>query len=205
MEELVEYLKEQGVLQSSQIIQAFSAIDREDFVPRDMKGWAQLDEVLPLPSGQTISQPYVVAFMLEKLGPMEGQKILDIGSGSGWTCALLAHSVSKQGKITAIEIIPELKEFGEKNVSKYNFVKRGVAEFICKNGNEGHASGAPYDGILVSASLPTKELPPAWKEQLKIGGRIVVPIQHSIWVFTKEDEHRFAQEEYPGFAFVPFV
>ena len=205
MEELIEHLKERGVLRSPQIIRAFSAINREDFVPPDMRGWAQADEVLPLPSGQTISQPYVVAFMLERLEPMEGQKILDIGSGSGWTTALLAHIVSAHGKIIAIEIIPELKEFGERNVSKYNFVKRGVVECICKNGKEGHAREAPYDGILVSAGLPSKELPPAWKKQLKIGGRIVVPIQHSIWVFSKEDEHNFLQEEYPGFAFVPFV
>jgi len=205
MKELLEHLKEQGVLQSPQIIKAFSAINREDFVVRDMKDWAQLDEVLPLPSGQTISQPYVVAFMLEKLAPKEGQRFLDIGSGSGWTTALLAFLVGPKGKVIGIEVLPELKAFGEKNVSKYNFVKRGIAECICKNGSEGHAREAPYDGILVSASLPTKELPPAWKEQLKIGGRIVVPIQHSIWVFTKQDETHFTSEEYPGFAFVPFV
>ena len=202
---LLAHLKEQGILQSPQIIRAFSAINREDFVPPDMKGWAHLDEVLPLPSGQTISQPYVVAFMLEKLEPKEGQKILDIGSGSGWTTALLASLVGQKGKVIGIEVLPELKEFGERNVSKYNFVKQGVAEFICKNGNEGHAREAPYDGILVSASLPSKELPSAWKEQLKIGGKIVVPIQHSIWVFAKEDENHFARKEYPGFAFVPFI
>ena len=205
MEELIEHLKEDGVLHSPHIIRAFSAINRADFVPPDMKGWAQADEVLPLPSGQTISQPYVVAFMLEKLEPKEGQKILDIGSGSGWTTALLASIVGQNGKVIGIEVLPELAAFGKTNVTKYNFIEKGIAEIICANGADGHEKEAPFDGILVSASLANQHIPLAWKEQLKIGGKIVVPIQHSIWVYTKKDEHHFAQEEYPGFAFVPFV
>jgi protein-L-isoaspartate(D-aspartate) O-methyltransferase len=205
MKELVEHLREQGVLQSPQIVRAFSAINREDFVVRDMKGWAQVDEALPLPSGQTISQPYVVAFMLEKLGPKAGQKILDIGSGSGWTTALLASIVGQRGKVIGIEVLPELAAFGKTNVAEYNFIDRGIVDMLCANGKEGYAKEAPYDGILVSASLANQDIPLAWKEQLKIDGKIVVPIQHSIWVFTKKDEHHFAQKEYPGFAFVPFV
>ena len=205
MNELVEHLKEQGVLQSPQIIRAFSAINRADFVPPDMKGWAQVDEVLPLPSGQTISQPYVVAFMLEKLEPKEGQKILDIGSGSGWTTALLASIVGQKGKVIGIEVRPELAIFGEMNVAKYNFIEKGIVNIRCANGKEGYAKDAPYDGILVSASLADHAIPGAWKEQLSIGGKIVVPIQHSLWVFTKKDEYQFTQKEYPGFAFVPFV
>mgnify|MGYP001613374247 FL=1 len=205
MQELVEYLKEQGVLRSPQIIRAFSAINREDFVSPDMKGWAQTDEVLPLPSGQTISQPYVVAFMLEKLEPKEGQKILDIGAGSGWTTALLASLVGQKGKVIGIEVLEELAAFGKTNVAKYNFIEKGIANIFCLNGEKGYAKEAPYDGILVSASLAEPDIPPAWKEQLKIGGKIVVPIQHSIWVFTKEDENHFARKEYPGFAFVPFI
>lgn len=205
MEKLIEHLKAQGVLQSPRIIRAFSTINREDFVPPDMKEWAHEDEVLPLPSGQTISQPYVVAFMLEKLEPKEGQTILDIGSGSGWTTALLASIVGQEGKVIGIEVLPELAAFGKTNVTKYNFIEKGIADILCMNGKDGYQKEAPYDGILVSASLAGNEIPKAWKEQLKIGGKIVVPIQSSIWVFTKKDEHHFAQEEYPGFAFVPFV
>lgn len=164
-----------------------------------------MDEALPIGSGQTISQPFTVAFMLEKLQPKPGNKILDIGSGSGWTTALLAYIVGKQGKVVALEIIPELKEFGERNVAKYNFIKKGVATLLCQNGALGYTKEAPYDGILVSASLERKDLPQPWKEQLKVGGRIVVPIQNSIWVFTKENENTFGEQEYPGFVFVPFV
>ena len=136
---------------------------------------------------------------------MEGQKILDIGSGSGWTCALLASIVGPNGKVIGIEVLAELAALGKANVAKYNFIEKGIADIRCANGKKGYTKEAPYDRILVSAALPNQDIPPAWKKQLKIGGRIVVPIQHSIWVFTKEDEHRFAQEEYPGFAFVPFV
>lgn len=184
---------------------AFSAIHREDFVPRDMKAWAQVNEALPIGSGQTISQPLVVAFMLEKLQPKEGQKILDIGSGSAWTTALLAHIVGPNGKVISIEILPELAEFGKRNIAKYNFIKKGVVEMLCANGTEGLEKEAPYDGILVSAALSKKELPQAWKQQVKVGGNIVVPIRNSIWVFTKENENTFKEQEYPGFVFVPFV
>ena len=188
-----------------EITQAFSAIHREDFVPPDMKELASLDEALPIASGQTISQPYTVAFMLEKLRPKKGQKILDIGSGSGWTTALLAHIVGSSGKVIGIEILPELAAVGKGNVAKYNFIEKGIVEMICADGKHGYEKEAPYDGILVSASLATKELPGAWRQQLNQGGRIVVPIANSIWVFTKENEHTFSEEEYPGFVFVPFV
>ncbi|MDI6891347.1 MAG: class I SAM-dependent methyltransferase, partial [Thermodesulfovibrionales bacterium] len=129
------------------------------------------------------SQPLVVAFMLEQLEPKEGDKILDIGSGSGWTTALLAHIVSQKGnpkseirnpkqiqngKVIAMEVIPELKEFGEKNVAKYNFIKKGLVEFILADGSKGYKKEAPFDKILVSATA--EKFFPDWKEQLKIGG-----------------------------------
>ena len=212
---LLNTLIEQGWLKSSRIIEAFRAIKREYFMPEDSKELAELNEALPIGWGQTISQPLVVAFMLEKLQPLPGEKILDIGSGSGWTSALLAHIVSRPapvhppaaagpaGKVIAFEIVPELKEFGENNVSRYNFIKKGIAEFICEDGNKGYPAEAPYDKILCSAEA--KELPSAWKEQLKIGGRIVTPIGHSICVFTKKSEKEFDKEDYPGFVFVPLV
>jgi len=184
---------------------AFAQIKREDFVPPELKSIAGVDEALPIGEGQTISQPFTVRFMLEKLRPKAGDKILDIGSGSGWTCALSAHIVGAKGKIIGIEILPALAEFGKKNIAKYTYINKGIVEMICANGANGYKKEAPYDGILVSASLRDKQLPPAWKEQLKIGGRIVVPIQNSIWVFTKENEITFREKEYPGFVFVPFV
>ena len=203
--ETAEPIKELGKVTSPAILEAFKNIRREDFVPPDMKPLASLNEALPIGYNQTISQPLVVGFMLELLEPKRGDRILDIGAGSGWTTALLANIIGKAGKIVALEVIPEVAEFGKKNVAKYNFIEKGIVKYLCQDGSAGYLTEAPYDGILVSASLPIKELPEAWKEQLKDGGKIVVPIQNSIWVFTKKDEKTFEEQEYPGFVFVPFV
>ena len=208
---LIDYLIREGWLKTPRIIEAFREIKRVDFLPDDIKDLSEMNEALPIGYGQTISQPLVVAFMLELLEPQPGDKILDIGSGSGWTTALLAYIVSQKGnskfqtngKVIAIEIIPGLKEFGEKNVSKYNFIEKGITEFICVDGSKGYKKEAPFDKILASASA--RELPQAWKEQLKIGGRIVTPIGSSIWLFIKKTENEFEETEFPGFAFVPLI
>lgn len=203
---LVDLLIQDDWLKTKTIIEAFQKIKREDFLPEEMKNLAELNEALPIGSGQTISQPLVVAFMLELLQPKAGDKILDIGSGSGWTTALLAQIVGQKGKVIAVELVPELKEFGEKNVAKYNFIEKGIAGFICADGSKGCKEQAPFDKILCSAAIYSqKEIPLAWKEQLKIGGRIVTPIESSIWLFIKKTETQFEEKEYPGFAFVPLV
>lgn len=172
-------------------------------MPEGKKDLAQLNQALPIGQGQTISQPLTVAFMLELLQPEKGDQILDVGSGSGWTTALLAHLVGEKGKVIAIEIIPELKKFGEKNVKKYNFIEKGIVEMVCADAKKGFKKEAPWDKILASASA--KELPEAWKEQLKIGGRIVTPIGSSIYLFLKKSAQKFEKQEHPGFAFVPLV
>ena len=200
---LIDSLIKEGWLKTPRIIEAFERIKRVDFLPEDMKDMAEMNEALPIGDGQTISQPLVVAFMLEQLEPEPGDKILDIGAGSGWTTALLAEIVGKKGKVFGIEIVPELKEFGERNVHKYNFIEKGIVKFIGGDGSKGYQEEVPFDRILASASA--KEVPQAWKEQLKIGGRIVAPIGSSIWMIEKESEESFKKVEYPGFAFVPLI
>ncbi len=215
---LIDDLIKNGWLKTPRIIKAFKEIKRADFLSasvfkrEDIESLAELNEALPIGYGQTISQPLVVAFMLEQLNPKQGDKILDVGSGSGWTTALLAHIVSQngnvkpqseRGKVIAIELIPELKEFGERNVAKYNFVEKGIAEFICGDGSKGYEKEAPFDNILASASA--QEIPQAWKDQLKIGGRIVTPVKSSIFVLTKKGEGDFEEQEHYGFAFVPLI
>ncbi|GAI40456.1 unnamed protein product, partial [marine sediment metagenome] len=181
---LIDSLIEQKWLKTPRIINAFRKIKRKDFLPEDMKDLAELNEALSISHGQTISQPLVVAFMLELLEPKPGDKILDIGAGSGWTSALLSEIVGDKGKVIAIEIIPELVEFGRKNISKYNFVEKGITEFVCADGSKGYEKEAPFDKILCSAEA--KEIPRAWKDQLKTEGRIVTPIGSSIWLFIKK-------------------
>jgi len=211
---LIDNLIQDSWLKTPRIIEAFQKIKRVGFMSEDMKKFAELNEALPIGFGQTISQPLVVAFMLEQLQPQLGDKILDIGSGSGWTTALLAEIVGKKGKIIAIELIPELKEFGEKNVAKYNFIEKGQVQFICADGSKGYEKQAPFDKILCSASVypvrnkisnGAKIVPMAWKEQLKINGRIVTPINYSVWTLIKKSENQFEEIEHPGFAFVPLV
>ena len=201
---LIDSLIEEGWLKTPRIIEAFEKVKREDFLPGEMKALSELNEALPIGYSQTISQPLVVAFMLEQLQPRPGDKILDVGSGSGWTSALLGEIVGDRGKVTAIEIIPELREFGEKNVAKYNFIEKGIVEFICADGSKGYEKEAPFDGILVSASVQT-EVPQAWKNQIKIGGKIVTPLGSSIWRFTKKSATKSEDFEYPGFVFVPLI
>jgi len=203
MEELIQQLIQDGYLKTPLIIEAFRKIKREDFLPDDLKNDADINAPLPIGYGQTISQPLTVAFMLELLEPMPGEKILDIGSGSGWQTALLAYCVGEKGKIFGIERIAELVEFGRKNIAKYDFIKKGIAEIILGDGTKGLEKEAPFDKIIAAASA--REIPEEWKIQVKIGGRIVAPVRESIWLLIKKSESEFEETEFPGFAFVPLI
>ena len=203
MSRLVNDLIKNGYLRSDEIIDAFFNIHRIEFVPEDLASQSEADIPLPIGYGQTISQPMTVAFMMELLDPKRGQNVLDIGSGSGWTTALLAHIVGEKGRVTAMEKIKELCEIGEKNVSKFGFVKKGIAEFYCQSAENGFERNAPYDRILVSASVD--EIPPEFKKQLIIGGKMVIPVTNNIWYLEKKGENDFDIEKFPGFNFVPFV
>lgn len=204
MSKLTNDLIRFGYLKTDAIIEAFERINRIEFVPKEMELQANIDVALPIGCGQTISQPLVVIFMLELLDPQEGQKILDIGSGSGWTTALLSDIVGQKGKVISLEIIEKLLKKGEKNADKFGFVKNGIAEFYNVDGNNGFPSQAPYDRILVSASA-AYEIPSALKKQLAVGGKMVLPVQNSIIYIEKISEDDFCEEKIPGFTFVPLI
>lgn len=201
--QLVDELVKEGYLKTPEIIDAFKKIDRADFMLEKYKENAGVNTPFPIGFGQTISQPLTVAFMLELLKPQKGDKILDIGSGSGWQTALMAEIVGARGKVFAIEIIPELVQFGKNNAAKYNFVEKGMIEFIVGDGSKGLPGEAPFDKIIVAAE--GKTMPHQFKEQLKIFGRLVMPVRGSIWLLTKKGVSDFDEKEFPGFAFVPLV
>ena len=127
---LVDDLIAKSVLKTPRIIQAFRDTNRADFLPEDERPLAEIDEAFPIGEGQTISQPYTVAFMLELLAPKPGQHILDVGFGSGWQSALLAHIVSDNkktsGRVFAIERLQKLCDFGKANIAKYGYTTSGV-------------------------------------------------------------------------------
>jgi protein-L-isoaspartate(D-aspartate) O-methyltransferase len=206
---LIENLTDRGYLRSTRIIDAFRAIKRRDFLSanlpnRDMI--AELDEAISIGFAQTISQPAVVALMIELLKPMPEQKILDIGYGSGWTSAPLAHIVSAKGargKVIAIERIPELAKFGKENMDKYGFVARRIIKCVSGDGSKGYVPEQPYDRILASAA--GKSIPKEWEQQLKVGGIIVAPVENAIIEITKTSSRTFIDKRYEGFAFVPLV
>lgn len=196
--ELIKHLISSNVLKSKNIIEAFEAVDRADFVLEQYLYEAYEDHPLQIGFGLTISQPTTVAFMLELLQPKAGDKILDVGSGSGWTTALLAKIIGPRGIVFGVEIIPELVDFGRKNLQKYKFLNAKISQ--AKN-MLGLPKEAPFDKILVSAAADT--LPEELVGQLKIGGRMVLPIKNSIWRIDKISATEISREEFPGFVFVP--
>lgn len=202
MPPLIAHLKRTGVLQSSAICRALEEIDRADFLPEDLRPLAYEDTALPIHGGQTISQPYTVVFMLEQLQVHPGDTVLEIGYGSGWQTALLAHLVGPSGRVYAFELLPLLCELGKHNLWKYHNLMRRV-QFFCQSGEEGCSDEAPFDRIIAAAEV--KEVPRAWREQLKPAGRMVYPKDRTLVTEVKKQDGSFETEIFPGFVFVPFV
>lgn len=201
-QELYAHLIDTGVIRRSEIARAFARVDRADFVlPGTPDDSAYADHALSIHYGQTISQPSTVALMLELLAPHEGQTILDVGSGSGWTSALLGDVVGQSGYVYGVEIIPELVLYGRKNVQKYH--KDTVTITQATHGIIGDPGHAPFDRILVSAA--GHDIPRSLIEQLKINGILVLPVDHDIVRVYKTADDDYDMTRYNGFVFVPLV
>ncbi|MCX8158895.1 MAG: protein-L-isoaspartate O-methyltransferase [Candidatus Pacearchaeota archaeon] len=178
------------------IVNAFAKVKRENFVPENLVAYSYEDMALPVENGSTISQPSTIAFMLMLLEPKQGQKILEIGSGTGYVLALLSEII-KEGKIYGVEIIQRLA-IKSKNLLQ----KDSNIEILNRDASNGLPEFAPYDRILISASCP--EIPYFLINQLKPNGIIVAAVKQSI-VQIKRDGDNFSVKEFPGFSFVPLV
>ena len=179
---------------------AFARVRRQNFVLPEYESNADFDAPLPIGFGQTISQPYTVRLMLEWLEVQLGDKVLDVGSGSGWTTALLSHLVGRTGKVYAVELIAELVEFGRDNCRRMGIQN---ARFYQAGKQYGLPRFAPYDRILVSASADM--LPSSLVDQLKIGGKLVIPIRNDIIEIEKIAQDELDTRVHPGFVFVPLL
>jgi len=199
-EALVNAMIGREVLFTQRIIDAFKTVDRKYFVPEPFAEYTYVDAPLPIGNDQTISQPSTVAFMLELLEPKEGEKILDIGSGSGWTTALLCHIVGESGEVLGLERVESLVGQGRENLKKFGLKGNCRIKLAEKGlGREGET----FDKILVSAS--SSEIPEELFAQLNPGGLLVIPVRNSIFRFRKSQENHISKEEYPGFRFVPLI
>ena len=200
LDSLIDSIIMDRVLKTRQIIEAFETVDRADFVPDIFKESAYVDAPLGIGENQTISQPTTVAFMLEHLSPQKGDKVLDIGSGSGWTTAMLCHIVGEEGSVLGLERIDTLVELGKYQLARYCPDERCQ---IKKAGDELGVPGEKFDKILVSASA--EELPEELIEQLNVGGKLVIPVHNSIEVITKTAEDDYVRDSIYGFVFVPLI
>ncbi|MFW6150000.1 MAG: protein-L-isoaspartate(D-aspartate) O-methyltransferase [Chloroflexota bacterium] len=155
-------------ISDSSVVDAIARVPREAFVPEEMVNAAYDDRPLDIGYGQTISQPYIVALMVEALQLSGDEKVLEVGTGSGYAAAVLSHLAAK---VVTVEIVPELEETARSALSRLGYSN---VEVHRAGDSLGWLPEAPYDAILVSAGAPS--IPPILLGQLKWGGRVVIPL-----------------------------
>jgi len=193
-DELLLKLEKEGFGPS--LVKAFRNVDREAFIPPEHRHFAYADMALPIGEGQTISQPYTIAFMLSLLGLGKHQKILEVGSGSGYVLALIDEIVEKS-EIYGTEILSTLVDRSKSALK----TKQNIRIYHTPD-SLGLESEAPFDRILVSAAA--ERLPQALTGQLSDNGIMVCPVQNAIVKAVKKGE-RIETEDHYGFTFVPLI
>lgn len=193
---LLDYWKQNKIIHSEKLLDAFRKVPREEFVLKEYRNQAYEDIALPIIKGQTISQPTTVMLMTQVLDVKPSDKVLEIGAGSGYQAAILSYLAKE---VITTEIIPELVEYAKKNLKGYSNVK-----IIQANEHEiGYEKEAPYDRIIVTAASP--EIPKRLLEQLKENGLMIIPVGEK---FTQEmllikKEKPLQIKNLGGFVFVP--
>jgi protein-L-isoaspartate(D-aspartate) O-methyltransferase len=197
--ELVNKISMNGIT-DSMVLKAIGSVERHLFIPEALKDHAYKDVALPIGYGQTISQPYTVAFMTQALELNPNSKVLEIGTGSGYQAAILefmgmkVYSIERQFEIY-IKTQKLLEKLGIRVYTKYGDGTIGWEEF------------APYDGIIVTAGSPS--VPNSYKKQLAINGKLVIPVgtKHSqkLKIVTKIADKKFEEKDIPEFTFVPLI
>ena len=196
-----DQLRRRGVVDSA-VLSAMEQVPREAFVPGKMREMSYRDSPLPIGQGQTISQPFIVARMIERLALGQEDRVLEIGTGSGYGAAILSRIVKT---VYTVERHPSLAAAAREKLEKLGFANVRVLE---GDGSVGWPEQAPYDGIVGTAGAPA--VPEPLKEQLAVGGRLVLPVgpvpeQQVLVRLTKTAPDRFDEEEMEAVRFVPLL
>ena len=212
-DKLIDSLARQGILHTAKVIKAMRTVPRNKFLAPDSQPFAAVDTPLPIGQGQTVSAPHMVAIMNENLELQAGQKILEIGAGSGWHAATVAEIVapklaprSEWGHVYTVEFNQTLAGTARKNIRNTGYSDRITV--IVGDGSKGYSGKAPYDRIFVAAAAP--EIPKPLTEQLKLGGILLIPVGsaslfQTLLKITKGTDEKFKEETLGGVAFVPLV
>ncbi|NOY10636.1 MAG: protein-L-isoaspartate(D-aspartate) O-methyltransferase [Archaeoglobi archaeon] len=199
---MVERLKDELKI-SEKVAKAMLEVPRHLFVPPHMRREAYNDYPLPIGYGQTISAPHMVAIMCDLLDLKEGERVLEVGTGSGYHAAVVSRIVGEEGLVVTVERIPELAETAKKIYESLGYDNIKV---VVGDGSVGYEELAPYDKIYVTASAP--KIPVKLLAQLKNGGRMVIPVgdfvQH-LYVVDKDEYGRVKKRSWGAVRFVPLI
>ena len=179
---------------------AFHVTPREEFLPQSARARASYDGPIDIGHRQTNSQPRTVAAMLRLLDVRPGNRVLDVGAGSGWTTALLAHLTGPGGEVIGVEVVPDLAAFGAANLARTGRGWASIEQAV--EGVLGSPARAPYDRILVSAEA--RRLPEPLVEQLADDGRMVVPVQGTMLLVVRTSDD-LEVTRHGSYRFVPLV
>jgi protein-L-isoaspartate(D-aspartate) O-methyltransferase len=194
-------LKRRGIIER-EILNAFLAVPREEFVGKRYAAQAYDDHPLPIEANQTISQPYIVALTIQAAGIKSGDKVLEVGAGSGYAAAVISRIA---GKVIGIERQHDLVEVARERLDRLGY---GNVEIVEGDGTRGWPGEAPFDAIVAAAS--GSHVPEAFIAQLSPGGRIVMPVGDPGWVqklikVTKQEDDSLRQENLGDVRFVPLI
>ena len=195
-----EQLRARGI-RDERVLTAMATVPRELFVDRDMQGRAYADEAVPIAAGQTISQPWVVARMTELLAPQPGERVLELGTGSGYQAAILA---ALGADVTSLERHDVLAAQAAERVSALELP--GTVTIRSTDGSLGDAEGAPWDAIIVTAAAPS--IPNELRGQLADGGRLVIPVgprDHQVLTLVVRDGNDWRETPHGAVVFVPLI